>query len=77
MLRWPEALIEPELLNSAADWIEAGRRVFDEADHLHLRTLDPKFIAAARSRETYEKFGAQPLPDARCLGPVGFRPGMA
>ena len=64
----PKRLIEPELLKSAADWIEAGRRVFDEADHLHLRTLDPKFIAAARSRETYEKFGAQPLPDGTVFG---------
>lgn len=64
----PKPLIEPELLKNAADWIEAGRRVFDEADHLHLRTLDPKFIAAARSRETYEKFGAQPLPDGTVFG---------
>jgi hypothetical protein len=64
----PKPLIEPELLKSAADWVEAGRRVFDEADHLHLRTLDPKFTAAARSRDTYEKFGAQPLPDGTVFG---------
>jgi hypothetical protein len=57
----PKPLIEPENLRSQTDWIAAGRRVFEEADHLHLRTLDPKFIAAARSRETYE--GMEPAPD--------------
>ena len=31
----PKPLIEPEKLKSKADWIEAGRRVFDEADHIH------------------------------------------
>src|SRR5579863_463398 len=50
----PKPLIEPEKLTSQADWIGAGRRVFDEADHLHLRSLDPKFIADARNRETYK-----------------------
>lgn len=38
-------LIEFEKLQSEADWIEAGRRVFAETDHIHLRTLDPKLIA--------------------------------
>ncbi len=57
----PKPLIEPEKLTSQADWIGAGRRVFDEADHLHLRSLDPKFIADARNRETYK--GMEPAPD--------------
>src|SRR5215467_11697470 len=43
----PKPLIEPEKLKNEADWIEAGRRVFDEIDHLPLRTFDPKFITAA------------------------------
>jgi len=47
----PKPLIEPGTLTTEADWIEAGHRVFDEADDLHLRTFDPKFIAAARNRE--------------------------
>jgi mono/diheme cytochrome c family protein len=55
----PQPLIEPERLSSEADWIEAGRRVFDEADHLHLRTLDPALIAAARSPDTFKD--AEPL----------------
>ena len=57
----PQPLIEPERLSSDADWIDAGRRVFDEADHLHLRTLDPALIAAARSPDTFKE--AEPLAD--------------
>ena len=48
----PQPLIEPEKLKTKADWIEAGRKVFFEADHLHLRTFDPKFIEAARRGES-------------------------
>src|SRR5436305_1312661 len=48
----PKPLIEPEKLISEADWIEAGRIVFEEADHIHLRTLNPKFVSAARSGES-------------------------
>ena len=57
----PQQLIEPEKLNTEADWIEAGRRVFEEADDLHLRTLAPELIAAARNPKTFE--GRQPLAD--------------
>src|SRR5579864_7732716 len=35
----PKPLIEPGKLKTEADWIEAGRRVFSEADHVHLRTF--------------------------------------
>jgi hypothetical protein len=64
----PKQLIEPEKLNSEADWMEAGRRVFDEADDLHLRTLDPKFIAAARSLEDLQQARSRPLPDGTLFG---------
>jgi mono/diheme cytochrome c family protein len=64
----PKPLIEPEQLKSEGDWIEAGRRVFYEADNLHLRTLDPRVITAARSRETFEKVHAQPLADGTVFG---------
>jgi hypothetical protein len=57
----PKPLIEPEKLKSEADWVKAGRRVFEEADHLHLRTLDSRLIAAARSLETFKN--AEPLAD--------------
>jgi hypothetical protein len=38
----PKPLIEPDKLKSEADWVEAGHRVFEEADHIQLRTFDPK-----------------------------------
>jgi hypothetical protein len=64
----PQPLIEPEKLKTETDWIEAGRRVFDEADHLHLRTLDPQFIAEARSSELLEQARTRPLPDGTIVG---------
>lgn len=48
----PQPIIEPEKLKTVTDWVEAGRRVFEEADHLHLRTLDPKFVDAVRRGES-------------------------
>ena len=45
----PKPLIEPGQLKSEADWVSAGKRVFDEVDFIHLRTLDPKYIAEVRS----------------------------
>jgi hypothetical protein len=64
----PKPLIERDKLKTKADWVEAGRRVFDEADHLQGRTLDPKFIAAARRQETFAGGDADPLPDGTVFG---------
>ena len=64
----PKPLIEPAALKTEAEWIEAGRRVFDEADDLHLRTFDPTFIAAARSRESLEQTRVRPLADGTAFG---------
>jgi len=54
----PQPMIEPQKLNSEADWIEAGRTVFQQMDHLHLRTLDPEFIEMVRRGDFLV-----PLPD--------------
>jgi len=48
----PKPMIEPEKLNSEADWLAAGRVVFEQMDHIHLRTFDPQFIEAARRGES-------------------------
>ena len=64
----PQPLIEPEKLKNEADWVEAGRRVFDEADILHLRTFDPKFIAEARDRALLEEARIRPMPDGTAGG---------
>jgi hypothetical protein len=61
-------LIEPDKLRTQADWTEAGRRVFDELDHLSLRTLDPKWIAAARSSETFHPTLTTVLQDGAVFG---------
>ena len=59
----PKPLIEPEKLKDDRDWIEAGRRVFDEADSFQLRTFDQSVIALARNLEFLKNLGAQPFPD--------------
>lgn len=62
----PKPLIEPAKLKSEADWIEAGRRVFEEADFTQLRTFDPKFISMVRSPEALAAERA--LPDGTVFG---------
>ncbi len=47
----PQPMIEPEKLRTEADWLEAGRTVFEQTDHLHLRTTDPALIEAVRRGE--------------------------
>jgi hypothetical protein len=44
----PQRLINPAALKTESEWIEAGKRVFEEVDFLHLRTTDTKFIAEVR-----------------------------
>ncbi len=62
----PKPLIEPEKLKTEADWVDAGRIVFEEADFPRLRTFDPKFIAMVRSPETFAAEHA--LPDGTVFG---------
>ena len=75
----PKPLIEPDRLESETQWVEAGRRIFDEADAPQLRTFDPKLIAEVRSREFIERQGAVPYPDGtlQVLRWVPTRQGMA
>jgi mono/diheme cytochrome c family protein len=44
----PKRLIEPETLHTRADWIEAGRRVFEELDTAVMRSSDPAVLAHFR-----------------------------
>ena len=64
----PKPLIEPDARWTDADWITAGGRVFDELDHLPLRTLDPKWIAAARSATTFDPTNTLVLPTGEVFG---------
>jgi mono/diheme cytochrome c family protein len=45
----PLPLVEPDRLKTEADWIEAGRRVFDELDHFTMRSYNPDVIARVRA----------------------------
>lgn len=62
----PQPLIRPETLETKADWIAAGERVF--FDWVVLRTLDPGVIAMARDRAAMESRRAGPLPDGTING---------
>lgn len=64
----PQPLIAPGKLHTENEWVNAGRLVFEQADFLHLRTRDPKFIEEARSREQLEGAGVRPLPDGTLVG---------
>jgi hypothetical protein len=59
----PQPLIEPEKLKTETDWIEAGRKVFEESDFLHLRTYDPKYIDELRDRALLEQSRIRPSAD--------------
>jgi len=65
----PKPMIEPETLKTEADWIEAGRRIFEEAATPQFTTSDPKVIAQFRSREFLEQQQVRPRPD----GTLDFR----
>jgi len=53
-------LIQPETLKTEAEWIAAGRLVFEEASVPQLTTLDPRVISEIRSREFLEKQHVKP-----------------
>jgi hypothetical protein len=62
----PRPLFERETLETEADWIAAGKRVF--YDWVVLRTLDPAVIAQARDQDAMEAAGAGPLPGGTING---------
>lgn len=64
----PKPLIEPEKLKTEADWIAAGKRVFEEYDVPAFRVTDPVKNAAVRAPEAIAKFKIDPLPDGTVEG---------
>jgi hypothetical protein len=50
-----QPLIEPEKLKTEKDWIEAGRRVFDELDAPVARTDDPRALRYLQDREAIKQ----------------------
>jgi len=52
-----QPIIEPDKLKTDSDWIEAGRRVFDELDVPIVRTSNPRAFEFLRNREAIKKQG--------------------
>jgi len=52
----PQPLIEPEKLKSKTDWIDAGRRVFEQLDTEVTRTDDPTVIAHFSDAAAIDKY---------------------
>src|SRR5689334_10653084 len=50
----PKPLIAPETLNTEAEWIGAGRLVFEEGSAPQMIAFDPRVISEFRSREFLE-----------------------
>jgi len=63
----PEPLVAPGA-RTQAEWVEAGRRAFEEMDVPAFRTTDPKFITKIRSAEIYSKLGGHPQKDGTLYG---------
>jgi hypothetical protein len=52
----PQPLIEPDKLQTRADWIEAGRRVFEELDTAASRSDSPLVLAHFSSAEAVDAY---------------------
>jgi hypothetical protein len=59
----PQPLIEPETLATDADWVMAGKRVFENIDHIHMRTRDPALLATVRDPAGFAALSQRALPD--------------
>ena len=59
----PRPLIDANELKTNDDWIEAGRRIFEELDFVPGRSYDPEKIRKIRSRSYLADRRIEPLPD--------------
>jgi len=65
--RKPEPLIAPGA-RTTADWISAGKQVFEEMDVPAFRSTDPALIAVMRSAEEFTKRGGHAMNNGRVKG---------
>jgi hypothetical protein len=54
-----QPMIEPEKLKTEKDWLEAGRRVFEEMDVAPVRTNDPRAFTYLQDREAIKRDGVK------------------
>lgn len=64
----PQPIIEPKKLKTQADWIDAGRRVFEELDDYMSRTDDPRVLAHFTDAKAIDTFRDQ---NHDVMGPDG------
>jgi mono/diheme cytochrome c family protein len=62
----PQLLVDPERIETDADWVAAGQKVF--FDSVVLRTFDAEVIATARDQTAMVALGTGPLPDGTING---------
>jgi hypothetical protein len=63
-----QPLIEPGKLKTEKDWLEAGRRVFEEFDVIAVRTSDPRALQYLQDREALSKDGVSITKDGVIAG---------
>lgn len=68
----PKPLIEPKKLKSKADWIEAGRRVFDQLAIPSARTNDPRALEWTKDAEAIKADKAAVTRMAFCHSIAGW-----
>jgi hypothetical protein len=64
----PKPLIQTETLKTEAEWIAAGRLVFEQASTPQLTTLNPRVISEIRSREFLEQQHVKPAANGAIPG---------
>ena len=67
----PEPLVDPSKIHTPQQWIDAGRRVFEELDATSFRTSDPVLIAKARSRDVVKTSATGSYPPPASVQPDG------
>ncbi len=65
--RGPEPMLELGKARTRDEWIEAGRRVWDELDVARVRTSDFRIIDYLRSREALKKYPQRMTKDGRLI----------
>ena len=64
----PERLIEPEKLKTQAEWIAAGKRVWEEFDIGAFRVWNPKLVEEFREAKSKRITAIEPYGDGRIPG---------
>jgi hypothetical protein len=59
----PQPLMDPSKLKTEREWVDAGRRVFEEFDFVPSRRYDADLVRKLRSQAYFAEHRIEPLPD--------------